>query len=114
MAFFEQPDVKDALTALAAEPELTVLVGAGASKEVGLPTWSELVDALAHRAVGSKRSWSAFADELRHQISDGDLLAAAERVEVVLGQLVCARRSNGSCTAMTTLPTSSLGRSPRE
>jgi hypothetical protein len=86
LAFFEQPDVQDALSSLAAEPELTVLVGAGASKEVGLPTWSELVDALANRAVGSKRSWSAFTDQLRHQIADGDLLAAAERVEVVLGQ----------------------------
>ena len=48
-SFFDRADVDKALTDLAVSDRLTVFVGAGSSMEVGLPSWTELIDRLLRR-----------------------------------------------------------------
>jgi hypothetical protein len=49
------------ITALAAAPEVSLIVGAGASAEAGLPAWSELVGALLERAARERLGLEAEA-----------------------------------------------------
>jgi hypothetical protein len=49
--FLTDAAVVTALTKLAEAPELTIFVGAGASMEVGLPSWPALVDRLLERVA---------------------------------------------------------------
>ena len=51
LRFFSQADTREALSYLSTQERLTVFVGAGCGKEVGLPTWTELVKTLAIQAV---------------------------------------------------------------
>lgn len=77
--FFDQPATSEAIDLLARAPKLSVFVGAGASAEVGLPTWSMLIDTLADDVVAD------VAEEhragVKRFISDAGPLAAAERIE---------------------------------
>lgn len=86
LAFFSEQSTATALTELAGAPQLTVFVGAGSSKELGLPTWRELVLALVEKAIATEPSWLPDAAWLTTQITTNDLLSAAERVEVILGE----------------------------
>lgn len=54
--FFRQAPVRSAVKRLSSEPRITLVVGAGASAEVGLPLWSELVRRLLLRALSPKTS----------------------------------------------------------
>ena len=47
--FFSRRETKEAIEAVATAKRLTILVGAGASAEIGLPTWRELVQRLLIR-----------------------------------------------------------------
>ena len=42
-AFFDQPDTVAAITALSDAESITLLIGAGASYESGLPDWETLL-----------------------------------------------------------------------
>jgi len=52
--FFRQAPVRAAVARLSNEPRITLVVGAGASAEVGLPLWNELVRRLLLRALSPK------------------------------------------------------------
>lgn len=86
LRFFSSPEAEDALAYLAATDRLTVIVGAGSSKEVGLPTWRELVDRILREALGSRRQYRADRDWLVDQLMTNDLMSAAERAQVLLGR----------------------------
>jgi hypothetical protein len=49
--FFDEDTVNTVLTRLAEAERLTVFVGAGASMEVGLPSWGGLIDRLLRRVA---------------------------------------------------------------
>ena len=52
--FFEEPPVREAIAALARDTgPLTILVGAGTGREIGLPTWEKLVRRLVIEAFRS-------------------------------------------------------------
>ncbi|MGD0985271.1 MAG: SIR2 family protein [Acidimicrobiales bacterium] len=85
LQFFGRSDTVEALQFLARQDQLTVFVGAGASKEAALPTWAELVKNLVSRAV-TRRGWITQAEWLAERVLENDLLGAAERVEVLLPQ----------------------------
>jgi hypothetical protein len=86
LRFFSEPAVEHAIAYLASAEDLTVFVGAGASKEVGLPTWQELVKGLLDRAITSRR-WDSDRGWLVEQLlGHGDLLGAAERIQLLLGE----------------------------
>jgi hypothetical protein len=85
LEFFARSDTAEALQYLARQDQLTVFVGAGASKEAALPTWAELVKKLVSRAV-RKKGWKTQAEWLADRVLENELLGAAERVEVLLPQ----------------------------
>lgn len=53
---FSAPPLSDMVTALAAAPDLTLVVGAGASAEAGLPSWGGLLRTLLDRAARTQLS----------------------------------------------------------
>jgi SIR2-like domain len=77
--FFADDECNDAIQRLGSAPSLSVFVGAGASSEVGLPTWTELVRRLATKVVQDEPPESH--ERLLAFIMDAGPLAAAERVE---------------------------------
>lgn len=69
---------------LASADRLTVFVGAGASMEVGLPSWEGLVHELVEELI-TERGWDDHRSELRERAGKRGLLYAAEVVEAVAG-----------------------------
>jgi hypothetical protein len=57
--------------------EITVFVGAGVSKEAGLPSWNELVERLLQAAVDDRLSDRQVSEWLRRTLAEGPLAAAA-------------------------------------
>lgn len=85
LSFFANPAVRAALGELSQVESLTVVVGAGASAEVGLPTWAQLVRGLLTDVLGKQRHWGGHRQWLSEQIlTAGDLLTAAEHVEILM------------------------------
>jgi hypothetical protein len=83
-SFFKLFDTAKAVDALAAAPELTVYVGAGASMEIGLPSWPALVRMLLDRAI-SDQGWADDVQAFRDESADEGLLRIAETVDALLG-----------------------------
>ncbi len=85
--FFDEPETQSAIELLSAADKLSVFVGAGASAEVGLPTWARLIDQLGDLVVGDVDEEHRPA--VKRFIADAGPLAAAERIERSLaGDLV--------------------------
>lgn len=84
LSFFGSDDTTVAIDSLAAAPRLTVYVGAGASMEVGLPSWPALVRSLLDHVLGD-RGWSDDADAFHSESTDEGLLRVAEIVNALLG-----------------------------
>jgi hypothetical protein len=84
--FFSRRETKEAIETVATSRRLTILVGAGASAEIGLPTWRELVQRLlvkVGQAEGLDRSSiRAFCD---WTISAEGLPAAGSMARAALG-----------------------------
>jgi len=84
LLFFNQPNVAQAVSDLAAAKRLTVIAGAGSSMEVGLPSWEDLVLGLLDDAVRA-RGWVDDRTEFRDAARQNGLLTAAEIVASLLG-----------------------------
>jgi hypothetical protein len=90
--FFRQADTRDTIERLAAERRLTVVVGAGASAEVGLPLWSELVERLLLRALSPSTAphtleYPADAIEAaKRALREAGALGAATMARAALGE----------------------------
>ncbi|MCU1655677.1 MAG: hypothetical protein JWO57_333 [Pseudonocardiales bacterium] len=80
LRFFEHRYTREALRELAKSPRLRVIVGAGASMEVGLPSWSGLVDNMLRDVVDA--TWPGCGSEFLARTS-GNPLLAAELVDAV-------------------------------
>ncbi len=81
LRFFGEAQTEKSLARLAKADTLTVFVGAGASKEVGLPSWGELVERLAkHLVAKNKKKLSNDDEAVVEFISNSGALAAAERI----------------------------------
>lgn len=65
--FWEAGDAKDAIALLSGQARLVVFVGAGVSKEAGLPSWAELLDMLLRRTARASDPFRARLAELRQQ-----------------------------------------------
>lgn len=89
--FFRRSDTREAISRLAAERRLTILVGAGASAEAGLPLWSELVERLLLRALSPSTSAGSldYPEDIvlaaRRALRDGGALGAATMARAALG-----------------------------
>jgi SIR2-like domain len=81
--FFSEKETLDSIEALAKVDRLTVFVGAGASREVGLPTWNELLRRLWSRAA-STNGWIDVEDDVFAQLNGFGALGAAERIQCSL------------------------------
>ncbi len=79
--FFSEDSTQAAIERVAVADRPTLFVGAGASKEVGLPRWAELIDRLALRATQDLGDHQASVVEF---LQNSGLLAAAERIERML------------------------------
>lgn len=77
--FFSDDVTDDAVELLAGAHSLTVFVGAGASAEVGFPTWSQLLNRLSEQLVDELDDEES--SELMAFISDAGALTAAERIQ---------------------------------
>jgi hypothetical protein len=83
LRFFKEQKTRDGLRLIADADALTVIVGAGASTEAGLPSWQKLVDDLLDDAL-SQRGWSADADAIKTMARKNGLLTAAEIARALL------------------------------
>lgn len=86
-AFFANPRVREAIDVLGSAPDFRIVVGAGASRESGLPLWEELVDRLLADAASAK-----FADPILR----ADFQAEVRGRESRLGAATIARQALGS------------------
>lgn len=84
LTFFRDATTASALRVLAASPRLRVIAGAGVSMEVGLPSWSGLVNGMLREVVVAlwPEEWPRFEQRVR----DNPLLAA-ELVDSLSEQL---------------------------
>jgi hypothetical protein len=80
LRFFSQPTTGSAIDRLAAAQQLSVFVGAGASKEVGFPTWGELVIRLGRSVIPESLADTTDGRAIDEFIQNSGALAAAERV----------------------------------
>jgi hypothetical protein len=79
-AFLEDVHVNDMLTTLAQADRVTIFVGAGSSMEVGLPSWSALIDRLLRRVALDRKladpeQVQRFTDAVKREV-DGVIAAA--------------------------------------
>jgi hypothetical protein len=85
---WDDPATIDQLQRLAAEPTLTLVIGAGASAEVGFPLWGTLVKRLV--AAGVANRFSIIKDSEKQAVAESivDLgpTAAASYAKTLLGQ----------------------------
>lgn len=90
--FFRRPETREAIERLAKERRLTIVVGAGASAEFGLPLWSELVNRLLLRALSPETpattlDYSPTAVEATKRIlEEAGALEAATMARAALGE----------------------------
>ncbi|MGH9278273.1 MAG: SIR2 family protein [Acidimicrobiales bacterium] len=84
LAFFGEEAVRRAIEDLARSDRVTVLAGAGASMEIGLPSWEGLVLALLDNVVDA-RGWTEDAERFRNFALGSGLLATAEIITALVG-----------------------------
>src|SRR5882724_374123 len=65
--FWDDPRARVAIALLADQERLHVFVGAGVSKEAGLPSWTELIDALLQVAAQASDPFRTRRHELETQ-----------------------------------------------
>ena len=89
--FFRRHRTRDAVERLAGERRITIVVGAGASAEVGFPLWSELVERLLLRALSPHTPASSpdyhpeVIETAQRALTEGGALEAATMARAVLG-----------------------------
>jgi hypothetical protein len=90
--FFRQQATREAIKRLARERRITLVVGAGASAEVGMPLWSVLVERLLLRALSPATPADSdhYSDEVRaaarRLLQQGGTLEAATMARAALGE----------------------------
>jgi len=90
--FFRRVETRETIERLATERRLTVVVGAGASAEFGLPLWPELVERLLLRALSPETSTDAadYPEKVRKAtnriLEDAGALEAATMARAALGE----------------------------
>ena len=89
--FFRREETRNAIELLASRDRVTIVVGAGASAEVGLPLWSELVERLLLRALspGTPAESLDYPEGVqiaaRQALAEGGAVGAATMARAVLG-----------------------------
>jgi hypothetical protein len=98
--FFRRQKTRDAIKRLTGERRITIVVGAGASAEVGFPLWNELVERLLLRAMSPETPPDsldydpAVQQTAARAIADGGALGAATMARAVLGDRFNEELSN--------------------
>lgn len=82
--FLERRDVLAAISRLAVQERLTLVVGAGASVEAGLPTWGALITELL-AAAGMQEAGSDHTELARWTVDREGIIGAASIAEAALG-----------------------------
>lgn len=87
-ASLAQPEIGDLIERIARAPEVTLLVGAGASMEAGLPSWPRLIEMLLETVAADLAELDAQekATWVEATLQRDDLLGAGAVVEVMAGQ----------------------------
>lgn len=83
LRFFGEQGIERAIDAVAGARKVTVVVGAGASMEIGLPSWADLVARLLDTVI-EQRGWGQDRVELRRLAERNGLVSAAEVVVSLL------------------------------
>jgi SIR2-like domain len=83
LQFFQDPDTKRSLRSIAGARMLTVIVGAGASMEAGLPSWEALVNQLLEDGIEAQ-GWEQDGDWIKSYAKRNGLLTAAEIASTLL------------------------------
>ena len=89
--FFRQEPTREAIKRLTDEPRITLVVGAGASAEVGFPLWSELIKRLLLRALSPETPTTSseypneVADAAQRLLQEKGTLEAATMARAALG-----------------------------
>ncbi|HKH64632.1 MAG TPA: SIR2 family protein [Solirubrobacterales bacterium] len=90
--FFRQADTRETIELLAGAGRVTIVVGAGASAEFGLPLWSELVERLLLRALDPETPPDGleYPESVREAVSrileEAGALEAATMARAALGE----------------------------
>jgi len=83
LRFFENWHTYEAIRSITAAHDLTVVVGAGASMEAGLPSWGQLVESLLDDAL-AERGWTRDGPAIKQYAGRNGLLTAAEVASALL------------------------------
>lgn len=83
--FFQSNQTRIAIRELSEARQVTVLVGAGASMEVGLPSWEGLVRSLLDDTI-NLQGWQSDKGFLLERATESGLLSGAEMVAALLNQ----------------------------
>lgn len=80
-AFFDDCSTRRAIRDMASHDKLTLVVGAGVSRESGLPGWSDLLNTMLQKAARASSPFRSYEDELRAESQPEDAISEALKRE---------------------------------